>query len=68
MTGTIKIATALIAALPFVFSASNASAQSGYPDHAVKMVVGYPPGGPVDIIGRVMGDKLSEVWGQPVVI
>jgi hypothetical protein len=35
MTGTIKIATALIAALPFVFSASNASAQSGYPDHAV---------------------------------
>ena len=68
MTGTIKIATALIAALPIVFSASNSGAQSGYPDHAVKMVVGYPPGGPVDIIARVMGDRLSEVWSQPVVI
>ena len=68
MTGTIKIATALIAALPLVFSASSSGAQSGYPDHAVKMVVGYPPGGPVDIIGRVMSDRLAEVWGQPVVV
>ncbi len=68
MPGTIKIATALIATLPIVFSASNSVAQSGYPDHAVKMVVGYPPGGPVDIIARVMGDRLSEVWSQPVVI
>ena len=68
MPGTIKIATALIATLPIVFSASNSVAQSGYPDHAVRMVVGYPPGGPVDIIARVMGDRLSEVWSQPVVI
>ena len=68
MTGTIKIATALIATLPIVFSASNSIAQSGYPDHAVRMVVGYPPGGPVDIIARIMGDRLSEVWSQPVVI
>ena len=68
MTGTIKIATALIAALTFVFSASNADAQNGYPDHAVKMIVGYPPGGPVDIIARVMGDRLAEVWSQAVVI
>src|SRR6478672_8999056 len=68
MTGTIKIATTLIAALPFVFSAGNAGAQNGYPDHPVKMIVGYPPGGPVDIIARVMGDRLAEVWSQPVVI
>ena len=32
------------------------------------MVLGYPPAGPVDIIARIMGDRLSQIWGQPVVI
>ena len=66
----IKINTtaALIAALPIFLSAGGAVAQSGYPDRTVRMVVGYPPAGPADIIARVMGDKLSEIWGQPVVV
>jgi len=64
----IKIAAALIAALPVFSTASVAIAQSVYPDRAVRMVVGYPPAGPVDIIARVMSDKLSEIWGQPVVV
>jgi tripartite-type tricarboxylate transporter receptor subunit TctC len=63
-----KITAALIAALPILLTASVAAAQSAYPDRAVKMVVGYPPAGPVDIIARVMSDKLSEIWGQPVVV
>ena len=63
-----KIAAALIAALPIFFTAGAAGAQSGYPDRAVKMVVGYPPAGPVDIIARLMADKLSEIWRQPVVV
>jgi tripartite-type tricarboxylate transporter receptor subunit TctC len=32
------------------------------------MVLGYPPAGPVDIIARIMGDRLSQIWGQPVVV
>jgi tripartite-type tricarboxylate transporter receptor subunit TctC len=66
----IKINTtaALIAALPIFLAAGGAVAQNGYPDRTVRMVVGYPPAGPVDIIARVMGDKLSEIWGQPVVV
>jgi len=32
------------------------------------MVLGYPPAGPVDIIARLMSDKLSQIWGQPVVV
>jgi len=64
----IKITAALIAALPVFSTASVAIAQSVYPDRAVRMVVGYPPAGPVDIIARVMSDKLSEIWGQPVVV
>ena len=66
----IKINTtaALIAALPIFLAAGGAVAQSGHPDRTVRMVVGYPPAGPADIIARVMGDKLSEIWGQPVVV
>ena len=46
----------------------DAVAQGGYPDRAVRMIVGYPPAGPVDIIARIMSDKLSEIWSQPVVV
>jgi len=68
MTIKIKITAALMTALPIFFGAGNARAQSSYPDHAVRMVVGYPPAGPVDIIARVMSDRLAELWQQPVVI
>jgi tripartite-type tricarboxylate transporter receptor subunit TctC len=64
----IKITAALVAALPIFLKAGGAVAQSGYPDRAVRMVVGYPPAGPVDIIARVMSDKLTETWSQPVVV
>jgi hypothetical protein len=39
----IKITAALVAALPIFLKAGGAVAQSGYPDRAVRMVVGYPP-------------------------
>jgi tripartite-type tricarboxylate transporter receptor subunit TctC len=62
-----KIAAALMAALSLA-TAPTALAQSAYPDRAVKVLVGYPPGGPVDIIARVVCDKLSEIWGKSVVV
>lgn len=64
----IKIAAALIVALPIFLGPGDAVAQSGYPDRAVRMVVGFPPGGPVDVIARVMSDKLTDLWSQPVVV
>jgi tripartite-type tricarboxylate transporter receptor subunit TctC len=63
-----KISAALIAALAIFSTANVAVAQSGYPDHAVRMLVGYPSAGPVDIIARIMADRLSQIWGQPVVV
>jgi tripartite-type tricarboxylate transporter receptor subunit TctC len=45
-----------------------AGAESSYPDHTVKLLVGYAPGGPIDIISRIMADKLSAAWKQPVVV
>jgi tripartite-type tricarboxylate transporter receptor subunit TctC len=64
----IKITAALIAVLSISFAQDDAVAQGGYPDHGVRMIVGYPPAGPVDIIARIMSDKLTEIWSQPVVV
>jgi tripartite-type tricarboxylate transporter receptor subunit TctC len=48
--------------------APQAPAAGGYPASPVHIVVPYPPGGPVDIVARLVGQKLSETWHQPVVI
>jgi tripartite-type tricarboxylate transporter receptor subunit TctC len=39
-----------------------------FPDRPVKLVVTYPVGGSSDLMARIMGQKLSEHWGQPVII
>ena len=39
-----------------------------YPNRPIRIVVTYPPGGPADIVARAVGQKLTETWGQPVVI
>ena len=39
-----------------------------YPTRAIKMVVPFAPGGGTDVLGRIIGQRLSEQWGEPVVI
>src|SRR5688572_4592559 len=39
-----------------------------YPSRPVRFIVPFPPGGATDIIARVLGQKMSEAWSQPVVI
>ena len=53
--------------LTLAAAVSPAGAQS-YPAKAVRFVVGFPAGGSVDFIARALGQKLTPVWGQPVVI
>jgi tripartite-type tricarboxylate transporter receptor subunit TctC len=47
--------------------AAGALAQS-YPTKPVKLIVTYPPGGSSDLMARVFGHKLGEIWGQTVII
>ena len=46
---------------------STGSAQ-GYPNKPVRLIVPFSPGGTSDVLARTIGMKLSESWGQPVVI
>jgi tripartite-type tricarboxylate transporter receptor subunit TctC len=53
-----------------IAGAGAALAQSarGYPDKTVRIVVGYSPGGLPDTVARIVGQKLSERWGQQAVV
>ena len=55
----------LAAAAVFI---APALAQDAYPQKSIRMVVAYPPGGGTDIVGRMVAQKLSEAWGQTVVV
>ena len=66
MKASYGIVAALTALL--IAGAGQAAAQATYPDKAVRIIVGFVAAGPADISARVVGDKLSQAWGQPVVI
>jgi tripartite-type tricarboxylate transporter receptor subunit TctC len=58
-------ALALTLGLPLLTAAANAQ---GYPNKPIKIVVPATPGGAIDIIARLVGDKLTVSLGQPVII
>lgn len=63
---TLASAMAITAAV--TLCAGAALAQQPYPNHAIKILVGIPPGGAPDVVARLVGHYLSESLGQPVVI
>jgi tripartite-type tricarboxylate transporter receptor subunit TctC len=64
-----KFLLPVAAALAVQFLAGQAFAQpDAYPSRAVKIIVSAPPGGGVDIVARVIADRLAKMWGQPFVV
>ena len=59
---------ALISCLALSATFFPAAQAQSFPNKPIRMVVPYPPGGPTDIVARVVGQKLSEKLGQPLVV
>ncbi len=60
--------TAKFLALVALCAAAAGACAQAYPSKPIRMVVGFPPGGGNDIIARMVGSKMQEAWGQPVLI
>jgi tripartite-type tricarboxylate transporter receptor subunit TctC len=68
-----RVGTLVAAASVYALAMSAATAQGSadvkaYPNRAIRIIVPFPAGGPTDILSRVVAQRLSEVWGQPVVV
>lgn len=57
-----------VAAAAVVLSLNAASAQTDFPIRRLHVVLPYPAGGIVDIVTRIVTEKLSETWAQPIVV
>ena len=62
-----RILRALVQAIAAVAVAGTAAAQQ-WPSKPIKIIVPYPAGGTSDILARAVGQKLTEQWGQPIVV
>lgn len=60
---TLKLSLFVLACLSL-----SAQAQQPFPDKPVKIIVANPPGGPVDVVLRVLANRMSAIWHQPVVV
>lgn len=60
---TILVFAALLPGIP-----PAASAAQTYPDRPIRLIVGFPPGGAADILGRIAAQRLGEALGQQVVV
>jgi tripartite-type tricarboxylate transporter receptor subunit TctC len=63
-------AGALLMAAGTALAAQTISSGSGqaYPTRPIRMIVPFNPGGTSDTIARIFGQKVTEAWGQPVVV
>ncbi|MPZ42774.1 MAG: tripartite tricarboxylate transporter substrate binding protein [Betaproteobacteria bacterium] len=58
----------LLASMSHITCAATPTQTQNYPARPTRLIIPYPPGGPRDIQARLLGPRLSEVWGQSLVI
>jgi tripartite-type tricarboxylate transporter receptor subunit TctC len=61
-----KLVAALV--LTSIAALATPARTQTYPDHAVRLIIPFPPGGSIDTLGRILTDKLATLWGQSVFI
>lgn len=59
---------AVMLSVSAIVASSDAAAQSSYPTKPVRIIVGFPPGGPSDIVARLLGQKLAGTLGKAILI
>jgi tripartite-type tricarboxylate transporter receptor subunit TctC len=52
----------------FIFVINTPISAQTFPNKAIKLVIPFPPGGATDVVGRIIGKRISEELGQPVII
>ncbi len=70
MRRILAVLQALLLLMAGTVLAQDPSTGSGqvFPSKPVRLVVPFPPGGPLDIAGRLIGKELQDLWGHPVIV
>jgi tripartite-type tricarboxylate transporter receptor subunit TctC len=61
-------ASLFVVMVAFALASPARAEEPNYPSRPVKIIVSAPPGGGVDIVARVIADRLAKLWGQPFVV
>lgn len=64
----LKAAGKAALASALAFCAVGAAHAETFPDHPVRMIVAFPPGGGTDIVARIVAERLTALWGQQVIV
>jgi tripartite-type tricarboxylate transporter receptor subunit TctC len=65
---TLKAILAASALAAGAAAAASADPAAGYPSRPIRVIVAYTPAGTTDILARALGQKMTETWGQPVIV
>ena len=64
----VMFGTAILTGVALAAAPGLAQAQQKFPSKPIRLVVGFPPGSGSDTLARLIGQKMSEGWGQAVVV
>ena len=68
MTRFLRLITGTMTAMGILLCPAASVAQADYPNKPIRLIIGFPPGGSTDIVGRIVAMKLSERLGQQVIV